>query len=341
MKQITSVRELAKIAQVSPATISKVINGRSGVHQDTVARVRSLMDEHDFHPKSKAVDAARILVVVPGHSNALTDSYVSAILAGVAEASFSAGLSISLKKMDKSWNSAADLRHLLRQEGASGIILPALSDGYLFADKLGIEKLAHVVVGATRHEHDVYQVVLDDVGSARRAVRHLKSLGHEKISIITCDRHDLAQSNRYGGFLAETQDLGLSADLKKGIEVQHACPASGEYALSKLMQLRTPPSAVLVTNEHVAIGLSRAATSMGLSVPGDLSIVSYESKDMLDFVDPALTAMASPAFEMGLQAVQMLEGQLNQDENEPYAALSMLLQHSLVVRKSTGIPTPQ
>jgi LacI family transcriptional regulator len=164
-----SIRDIAKRCGVSPGTVSNVINGRDVVKPETASRIRALMNELNYAPRSKAVNTNRVMLLLPSHHDALLSSHLAAMHAGVCETAFNHNIVLSMQRCPDDLHSANQLRDMLREDGSSGIILLATSHGYHMADTLALSQTPHMVVGASRHQRDVNQIVCDDEASAYRA----------------------------------------------------------------------------------------------------------------------------------------------------------------------------
>lgn len=337
-----SIRDIAKRCGVSPGTVSNVINGRDVVKPETASRIRTLMNELNYAPKTKAINSNRIMLLIPPHKNALLNSHLMSLHVGVCETAFNAGLVLSMRRCPKVLSSANQLQDLLREDGSSGVILLSMFDGYHLADTIALSQTPHVVVGASRHLQDVNQIVFDDESSAYRATRYLQELRHKRISMIYFNRKDIGHAQRYVGFAAACHGLKMDRALLEGVEIEHARPEFGAQALIRLMQLPKPPTAIIVTNAQLAEGVMTQATEMGIRVPEDLSIITYQSSQQLDYGLHHLTTLFTPAYEMGQKAVQTLHQLLqlpsNPQSRQRFAPATVELTHTMQVRQSTAPP---
>lgn len=340
-----SVRDIARLTGVSAATVSNVINGRRIVSEATAAKIRAVMDQTNYQPTSKAIDTNRALLLVPNYPGSLLDDHVGPLHCSLVEAALNAGLCLSLRKCPDGLQSARELRQLLRQDGSQGIILLALRDGYHLADKLGIEHVPHVVAGASRHDHEVNQVVFDDTASARQATEYLLGLGHRRITIATFAREDIGHAQRYEGYREAMTRAGLPAELPPemlaGFEADRATPEAGAEMMSKIAALPQRPTAVIVTNSRLAVGVLQRAQQLGLSVPKDLSIVGYDTSSNLTLTSPAITVMRTPCEDMGREAVRVLTEQLKLGGEIVHASrTTIFVNHRFEIHGSTAAPNP-
>ena len=338
---MTTISDIAKLSGVSPATVSKVINRRSGVGEATTQRIWETIDQADFHPRSLAARRRRALLILPNNPGAMQRSrYLRTAHAGLVEGALQAGLSLSTCGANYGSLSGASLRQMVRADGSRGAILLATRNDYALVDQLAIERIPHVVVGSSRHTQNVCQVVLDDEASSRAATQYLLDLGHRQIQIVTCSRRDMGHDVRFSGYAQAMQGAGL--EVHQGVELNGVTLASGAAAFEQIRSGGQHPTAVIVTNEVLAIGLLRAARAAGISVPEKLSVLAYESSGDLALADPSITAMVSPVFEMGREAIRLFISQIDRGEasssQNPTVAESttVCLAHSLMVRQTTA-----
>ena len=333
-----SIRDIAKQCGVSPGTVSNVINGRDIVKPETAKRVRALMNELNYLPQSKAVNTNRVMLLLPPHHDALLNAHTSSLHAGICEAAFNANIVLSMQRCPRDLKSANQLRDMLREDGSAGVILMTSADGYHLADTLALTQTPHIVVGASRHHENINQIVFDDETSAYQATRYLQSLGHKRISMIYFNRKDIGHAQRYVGFAAASKKLKMNKALLNGQEVNHAQPQQGADAFERLMKLPTLPTAIIVTNSSLTHGVLSKASEMGIKIPDDLSLITYQSSPMLDCGLQNITAMKTPAYEMGMQAVDSMRQLLLKIKNQPTSPITVQMTHTLEVRQSTASP---
>ncbi len=344
---MASIREIARLTNVSPATVSKVINGRPGVHVKTAQLVRQALENANYQPASKAVDWNRILVVVPNYPSIfIRGTYISTILAGVAEQALSVGMSISVKKLPPDINTVADINQMLLQDGSSGVILLALRDGYQFADLLGVEKLPHVVVGETVHQHEVNQILLDDALSAARATEFLIEQGHQRLGVIVGHRSEIGHIRRLNACKQTLQtmlgDKGVLYDIScKSTDIDLCRRAFGE-----LYDRPEPPTAIICFDHPAAIGILQETRQRGIRIPEQLSLVSYINEGTAVVLDTPLTSLMVPTHEMGRQAACMLQTLLagNADGKSPTTSqhqATLMLPSRWVPGATTAPPASQ
>jgi LacI family transcriptional regulator len=165
---------------------------------------------------------------------------------------------------------------------------------------------------------------------ARRAVAHLAGLGHRAIAMLSGPEGLSTARERQAGFVEEMQALRLS---RCGLEHGDFRPAGGRAAMERLLARRPRPTAVFVANDLMALGAYEAARASGVRVPGDVAIVSFDDAPWAAWLDPPLTTVAQPAYELGAGAARLLMSRL---EMPGEGARRVVLETRLVVRGSCG-----
>jgi LacI family transcriptional regulator len=330
-----TIRQIADLAGVSIATVSRVLNGRGDVSDETRELVSRVIRENGYtaNRSARGLSAGRtglVGILVP----LVYPAYFSAIVAGAAQALSERDLQIVLSPTGAEHDrevSVLDRLHALT-DGAL-IILPEESS----------EELERLLDGGYRF------VVLDPLmplneripavsaahtSGADQAMRHLLELGHRRIAQITGPRGWVATEDRRRGYRAALAAAGILPDPALEIEAEPEIRPGREAAL-QLLDLSERPTAIFAFNDNIAIGAIQAARARGLRVPEDVSIVGFDDVEHATIVTPALTTVRQPLAEMGRTAVSLLNRLL---ERQHFETLHVELATRLVVRDSTAPP---
>jgi LacI family transcriptional regulator len=334
-----TIRDIARAAGVSVATVSRVLNGRGDVAPATRERVLGVIREQGFTTNPTARALSR------GHSGLVTltlpniqAAYFSRLAAGVAAAlerhDLRAVLCPTLHEHDRELGL---LERLMRgaTEGAV-LILPSES-----ADELeGIAARGYPLVVLDPKlptGPDTPSVSAANTAGAVMATQHLLELGHRRIAAITGPRGWCATEERLAGFRAGLAAAGLRADERLEVEADFEI-AGGVAAATTLLDLPEPPTAIFAFNDNLAVGVIEAARGRGLRLPGDLSVVGFDDVEAAPIVTPALTTVRQPLGEMGRLAGDVLVRLLRERRVE---GMQFELATKLVVRESTAPPARQ
>jgi LacI family transcriptional regulator len=332
-----TIREVAELAGVSIATVSRVVNGSGYVSAKTRTAVERVIHEHRYtaNRSARGLSAGRtglVGVTLPR----IHPSYFSVIIAGVAEALYELDMRIvlapTLHEHDREVGLLERLMHgttdgglLVLPEESGSELHTLMSYGYRFV----------VVDPRIRIDERVPTVSAAHTSGADQATRYLLELGHRRIAAITGPGDMMATEERLRGYHAALATAGVLPDPAIVIESDWEVDG-GRRAGAALLELSDPPTAIFAFNDPLAIGAMQSVVARGLRVPEDVSIVGFDDTAESEFVTPLLTTVRQPLAEMGRMGVSLLMRLL---ENRSFEALHVELATQLVVRASTG-PAP-
>jgi LacI family transcriptional regulator len=335
MPRVT-IREIADLAGVSIATVSRVMNGHSDVAEETRDLVMRVVRENGYatNRSARGLSAGRtglVGVLVP----LVYPVYFSAILSGAAEALYEQELRLVLSPtqhehdrevslLDRLMHGMTDGALIVLPEESSEELARLLEQGYRFV----------VVDPRLPLDERVPSVSAAHASGADQAMSHLLGLGHRRIAAITGPRGWVATEDRRRGYHAALAAKGILPEPALEVEADFEI-GPGRDAAGHLLDLRDPPTAIFAFNDNLAIGALQAARDRGLRVPGDLSVVGFDDVEPATIVTPTLTTVRQPLAEMGRTAVNLLMRLL---ERQRFETLRVELATRLVVRESTGPP---
>ncbi len=343
-KRSYTMRDVARLAGVSVATVSAVVNGKQVVRPVVVARVQDAMKALNFHPdhvaRSLRVKKTTTLgVVVPDFSS----GFFVDVLRGIEDAARSGGYSVLLCNSDDDMEQEQlHLRALLSRR-VDGILL-ASTDLYSVADTQLRSGTPIILFDRVPPGYRGAAVVVDNVDAAYRATQHLIELGHRSVAFIA-GRLDLSTaSDRAEGFRRALEDAHLplnGAYFKRG----DYHPESGYQNGLELLKLPQPPTAIVSSNGLMTLGLLRAMNELQVRCPEQVSIIGFDEPapdsygfNLSTLLRPELTVVAQPGHEVGQQAAQTLLRMLSETDPPAAEPSVLMLKAELRVRKSTGPP---
>ncbi|GHJ07297.1 transcriptional regulator [Micromonospora humidisoli] len=321
---------IAELAGVSPPTVSKVLNGRRGVGEQTRQRVEALLRDHGYRRRPAGSFTPCIEVVF----HQMLSSIAMPILRGVQEVAGPRDHTVGFTdvrhwlRAGQPWAQAVQLR-----QPAAVITVFSLvtaEDGTSFA-AAGIPLVA---VDPADNLFPVPVVGSGNWSGALSATRHLVDLGHRRIGVLTGPVRDLSARARRDGFRAALDYAGVPFDER--------LERSGVFAFEDGLRLGgellagpAPPTAVVCGNDLQALGVYAAAREAGLRIPDDLSVVGFDDVDEAAWLAPPLTTVRQPFGEIGATAARLA---LALADGQPLAQDRYELGTSLVVRGSTAPP---
>ncbi len=326
-----TLRDVARLAGVSHQTVSRVINGSEDVLPETRANVEAAIKELGYRPNAIARSMARgqthtLACISPN----LTDYTFASVIEGAeTEARQHDYFLLSSSATDpQAFHALVD--ELVGHRRVDGLIVinPYSDDRFQHIP----EKFPVVFVGAQSHEQKISSVCLDDEKVAYEATRHLISLGHTDIALVTGPMEEDCSLDRTEGYRRALQEAGIPFDDSKIIEGDWSA-TSGQDALLSFVEQGRVPTAVFAQNDRMAMGVLRAARDVNIKVPTQLAVIGVDDMPLSSYFDPPLTTMRQDMPRIGQEATRMLLDIIqkkNTDQRE------MKLSAQLVVRQSTS-----
>jgi LacI family transcriptional regulator len=331
-----TIRDIADLAGVSIATVSRVLNDRPDVAAGTRETVLQVVREHGFQTNRGARGLSSGRTGMIGLTLPLVaDAYFGPMLSGAAEALYESDLRIVLCPTLHEHDREVSLLERLMRGTTDGAILMLPEESEDELRTLQRQGYPFVVVDPREQPPEgIACVAAMHAAGAKQATEHLLSLGHRRIGAIAGAPGWYATEERLLGFRAALASAGILLDPELVVYSDWRIP-QGIEAADRLLSLRDRPTAIFGFNDNVAIGALHAARARGLSVPEDLSVVGFDDTAQAVIVTPNLTSVSQPLAELGRTGVSLLTRLL---DGQRVDALRMELSTKLVVRESTGPP---
>jgi LacI family transcriptional regulator len=325
-----SITDIAKQAGVSPATVSRVLNGKRYANVEKKRQILKLVEETGYIPNKAARNMVlqrsfTIGIVIPDTFNIFQRQLFSIIERHLD--SFGYHTLFFFVKLD----GASEKKCLdqLKPEKLDGVImLHEIKSGEFY------EYLANAnipVVSTLCNSNNIPTVQLDDKKAAFDAVNHVINLGHRKISMISGCFFSYGL-RRLEGYFEALDSSGIKRDEKKIIDVQQYTPETGMYAMRELLLRSRDFSAVFASSDELAIGAIRTLLDEGIRIPEDVSVIGFDDIDIANYFHPRLTTIRQPLVEIGEQSALILHRLISGQNN---VELNVVLPHKLIIREST------
>ena len=331
---MTSIRDIAKQAGASVTTVSRVINNSGYVSATTRARVDQAITALAFTPNANARRMRSGTSLMVGVVLPALDVPFFGILAHVIEQElFRRGLQALICCTDESADQEARYITMLLSQQVDGVLAASVLEDSTQYQRLVDAGIPIVAIDRALPGLAVLSVAADHLAGGRMMAEHLLGLGHRHFAVIGAPQHSPPVQARVQGAIERLGEAGFTAQVVLG--PAHDFNACRELAVRILRQgsgVRRP-TAVIGTTDIAAIGAVHAAIGLGLSVPDDISVIGFDDLPEARYVLPALTTVAQPLREIGVQAVAQLAARMAGDLVEQ-AALPL----RLVVRDTTAPP---
>lgn len=333
-----SIKQVAELAGVSIATVSRCLNQPEQVKEATRAKVEKAIAETGYLPNALARDIRRghtniILVALPS----IGDPFFTEVMAGLSSVADQHGFSIAINETEFNTLTAQEIGSILMSRQADGIILLA-SDFPFGSEALDLagRRGQPIVIGCEAISEDLSRfpsVHIDNVAAAKEATDFLISQGHRKIAFIAGTRTSLLTVDRERGYLTAMREAGLEPEPGWVVEGKQNLAGAME-ATRKLLEHAHRPTAIFCATDEMAIGSLHTVKSHGLSVPADISIMGFDDIRYAAVTDPPLTTIAQPARLIGERVAAQLVNAINNTSNQK--AESEIVPYKLVVRQSVA-----
>ncbi|MET7750084.1 LacI family DNA-binding transcriptional regulator [Micromonospora sp. NPDC005367] len=326
-----TMSDVARAAGVSTATVSRVVNGHYGVSAHTSAQVRSAIERLGYESSLVATSLRRSRTNVLGLVTHSFQSYTAEVLKGVMQALTRSGFDLIIyanSDLYGSYSEGWEQRHLTRLSGT-------LTDGCIVVTPWGEVQSRTPVVAIDPARHSTAPAVTaDNLAGATAAVEHLLGLGHRRIGFIAGRSNLAAAWSREEGYRSALTGAGVPVDLTL-IGRGDFNPESASPLARALLQRADRPTAIFAASDGMALKVLEAAKELGLSVPGDLSVVGFDNIPESALTEPGLTTVDQSMYQLGYEAARMLKALVTGEWEGPR---QMVLPTSLVVRGSTAPP---
>lgn len=330
---MSNIREVARLAEVSVATVSRALQQPERVSLKTRNKVLAAVKQAGYQPNLLAVKfrsgkSNNLVVLVPTVANV----FFARVISGMQDAAHQRHYALLLGNTLADDDAEIAYARLVQTSQADGLIQLRAFDPFATLD-MQTERLPMVNACEVLDKAPCPVVVLDNRAAAATMTEHLISLGHKRIAMIKGPARSPLTRDRVAGYRDALQQAGIGFD-ESLLHPGNFTLQSGHQAASELMQQSEPPTAIFCENDEMAIGAIQSLKQQGLRVPEDVSVAGFDDISFAAFCDPPLTTIAQPAEEFGRTAVNLLIDVL---EQKLTLATKVILPFELVLRGSTGV----
>jgi len=329
---LITIKDIAKKAAVSVATVSYVINNTRPVSPELTARILNAIEELGYSPNAIARSLRQkrtnmIGLIVPDSSN----PFFAEIAKGVEDAGFEAGYSVILCNSNAAFERELVYLNLLQSKRVEGIIFIATTTHVDQIRPIVKSGIPVVIFYRDIPDVDVDTFHIDNFQAGYQGTRYLIELGHREIACIQPLSAATPSGQRVAGYQRAMEESGLvcqEAMMPRGDNRL----GGGKRAAEALIASGLPFTAIFSTNDTMAIGAMRTLREVGLRIPEDISILGVDDIILASFCDPPLTTVAQPKYEAGTQAVRFLIDRI--EGNYQQGPRNVILDTELIIRKS-------
>lgn len=335
-----TIKDIARACNVSTATVSYVINGKNTLLPETRERVLRKMREMNYHPSAvargltnKRMNTLGVLFDNVGSEIAIWHPYTSGILQGIVAASAEAGYNVTL--FTELWQNAEKSLPKLRDQRADGLLIVAPPADTDILPSLQGAGLKVVTVSSESASFGMPSVDVDNAAGIHLAVQHLRVLGHTRIAFLGGERNMFSAAVRLAAFEAALQAAKINVPTEYITAASYQDSEIAGRQTRQLLRRPVPPTAIVAGNDQIAVAAVKAAQSLGVAVPRQLSIVGFDDIADAALMQPALTTIKQPFAEVGKAATRLLLQMLS---GQAVPAERLLVDPLLVIRETTAPP---
>ncbi len=331
-----TIKDVAKLAGVSPSTVSRVCNGNPAISKETRERVQQAMAElgYELNPQVEASSSQTIkmigIILPPSEREAYENTFYLKAIRGISRCCNQQQVASTVITGRDYEEILQSVQTLHRSGRADGFIMLYSRKNDVVVDYLCEHGLLYVIVGkANELTSQTICIDNDNLLAGREAADYLYNLGHRRI-----------------GYLGSKNDFLYASDRKSGYQLallQHNLPLRPDYcvemegvvgdsdALQTVLSLPDRPTAFVVSDDLFALALERVCVRMGLTIPGDISIIAFNNSLYAQLTSPQLTAVDINSFQLGHEAAAQL---ISHADNPNLSATKIIVPHRIVPRDS-------
>lgn len=335
--KMPDIRAVAALAKVSIATVSRTINGSPLVSDRLSKRVWQAIKQLNYFPNTHArtlvSGRSRLLGIIVEN---ITNPFFPELVQSFEEIAVKHGYEILVSSSNSDPDILTTCVRRMLERKVDGVAVMTFGEEESVLDQLVHRNVPIVLAEFKLDDPKASTILLDYSTGIHAAVNHLAELGHRSIAFLAGPHHLHSAVTRENDFRAAMQAAALPAQKKWIIECDHTLKG-GVAGFGQLQKLAARPSAIVCSNDMIAIGVLRAAYMDGLRVPQDLSVIGLDDIDFAEFTLPPLTSIRLSRVDLARAAFEALRAQA-EDPANPKMQREFLVSTSLVVRGSTGAP---
>jgi len=330
-------RDIARLAGVSTATVSRVVNSDPCVSTAKAELVKRVIKEHGYITNAIASNLRSAKTKTIGFIVVdLYNDFFSRVFCGIDRICQLNGYNVLLQNTDDNVVKEKDAIHTLCKYRVAGIIASFVQDGSSAMETLKSLEIPVVLVDRKSRNEKIDCVVVDNEGGIKKQVDYLVGLGHKRIAIICGSQTNSTGYERLQGYIKAMKENGLEVD-SEYIQYGEFYEEGGYKSTIKLLGMEKPPTAIISSNNLMSIGAFKAIKDIGLQIPRDVSLTCFDDFQLASHLNPPLTVIQRPMQRMGEIAAELLFG-LMMGSRKPSDHQLIVMPTELNIRESCSSP---
>lgn len=334
---MTTIQEVARHAGVSPATVSRVLNGNTSVHPDLVHRVRDAVAHLSYQPNGMARNLRRSestlwAVIVSDVSN----PFFTSMVRGVEDIAQDLGYSVVLCNSDESQAKEAGYVAAAVADRMAGVIISPASTPDTDLSDLVSHGIPVVAVDRRVDGAEVDTVLVDNELASQVATEHLLDMGYRRIACITGPSQAMTASERLAGYQAALRGRGidLDQDLLRHADFRQA----GGYSAMTSLLTEADPDAVFVANNLMTVGAIECLFDRRIEIPREMGLVGFDEPPWANLIRPSLSTVGQPTYQMGRVAGELLAARRADRGTVPARPPQQVILHATLNIRDSSTP---
>ncbi len=329
-----SIKDIARAANVSHATVSRALTNSPVVNRETAVRIRQIARDMGYRPSAVARSlVTRKTKTVGVVVTTIADPFIAEVISGVEGIANVYGYSVFLAESDADPERELKVVQSFHERRVDGILVMASRVGALYIPMLSQMKVPIVLVNNQHPGAFVYSITIDNERASREATEHVILLGHQRIGYLGDQLGYQSDAERFAGYRQAVERARLHF-YPEYVAYGDGKPEGGRDAMELLLALPDPPTAVVCYNDMSAFGALHAIHDRRWNVPDDISLVGFDDLFIASYAHPPLTTIRQPKRKMGCLAMEMLLQLFSGSDS----INNIKVEGELVVRQSTAPP---
>ncbi len=332
----TTIIDIAKKLKISASTVSRALNNYPDINEETKKQVKQLAKKLNYWPNPiarslKSNKTNVIGVIVPE----IKHDFFSSAISGIEEVAYHSGFTILVCQSNEDYEREVINTNALMHQRVAGFIVSisqTTTNGDHFQALLD-RKIPLVFFDRAFNDIPTYKVIIDDAKSSCIAVTHLIERGHKKIAHLSGPIAMDICKQRLKGYKNALKKASLPI-MKELIRYGGLQESDGYTSMDSLLRDNIIPDAIFAVNDPVAIGAFQRIKEAGLRIPQDIAIVGFSNNKITSLIEPPMTTVNQPSFEMGKKAAEILIDMIEKRKNG-YTNKTVVFEAELIVREST------
>lgn len=313
---MTTIRDVARLAETSIATVSRVLNNQEGYSEETRKKVLEACEKLGYESNAiarslKKMKTRTIGIVFPNISSMLTHEFLNGIEEVAHERDYSVIVSYSYSDSERMLKSLKTFQ----EKRVDGIIFASEDLKEKYYDYIKRMRIPLVLLSTSSDSYDVPYVKVDDYKAAYAAVKHLIDHGHSEIGLLAGSKDDIVTGiPRFEGFKQALIDHKLEYEPRKVAYGKDYSFEDGREQFPQLLEQYPEMTAVFAMSDSIAVGAISKAHELKVAIPDQVSIIGFDNIIISEMVTPSLTTVAQPLVRMGAEAANLLFKLINKSE---------------------------